>query len=248
MDAPLETCATRVAPPPARAARCLATWLALLPLGACAGWFFSGVQYPDRSRPVVRIETSGGVEFGAATELGVLFLGRTAVEGPCRVHLFLGEQLLVEDGRIDPFGGVYFRASIDRKHQHAALWTEPLVPGEELVALVMNEGSAAQVSVRMTQDPAASGDVLDAPDLPLPAGTPIFKSARERLHFVGLVTGAVELEEQGLGRRGFVVFAGPDRLAEALAVPENLAAPLRIKYRPDNLWVEEPPPREIGKD
>ncbi|MBI5849751.1 MAG: hypothetical protein HZB39_01725 [Planctomycetes bacterium] len=218
--------------------------LALLLCGGCSGWFFSGVQYPDRSRPVVRIETSAGVEYGAATEVGVLFLGRTATEGPCRVHQFLGDDLLVEDGRIDPFGGIYFRATIDRKHQHAPLWTGRLARGDELVALVMGDASVQSVGVNVSNDSAVDGDALDAPGIPLPAGTPLFREERGRLWFVGLVTGAAELEEQGLGRRAFVVFAGPDRLAEALAVPENAAAPLRIKYRPDNLWVEEPLPRE----
>ena len=80
---------------PRRTHRLLA--LALPLLGGCSGWFFSGVPYPDRTRPVVRIETRGGVEYGAATAVGVLFLGRTAASGPCRVRFFLGEQPLVCD-------------------------------------------------------------------------------------------------------------------------------------------------------
>ena len=222
--------------------------LALLSVASsCAGWFFSGVQYPDRSRPTVLIETSAGVELGVATSAGILFLGRTASEGPCRVHQYLGDQLTIEDGRIDRFGGVYYRATIDRKHQSCPLWTSPLEPGEVLVAQRIGKGGFDEFGVRVTRDPSVEGDALDEPGVALPVGSGIFKESAGRLHFVGLVTAAAELESPDGGRRGFVLFTGLDRLAEALAVPENGTAPLRVKYRSDNTWVGEPTPREVDR-
>lgn len=218
-----------------------------LALTACTGWFFSPTPRPDRSRPVVMIETREGVEFGAATSVGVLFLGRTAKEGPCRVHHFLGEQLVVDDGRIDAFGGVYQRATIDRKHQGAPLWTKPLEPGEFLVAQRIVGMTAEQVEVRVANDPAVEGDALVAPGIPLPLGSPLFKEADGRLHFVGLISAVAELEEQDAGRRAFLLFAGIDRLAEALAVPERISDPQRVRMLEDNRWVVEPPPREVGR-
>ena len=97
----------------------------VLATAGCSGWFFSGPDYPDRSRPLARIETQGGIEYGATTEFGVLFLGRTATEGPCRVRMFLGEQLIVDDGKIEPFGAGIWRASIDLVGQGAPLWRPP---------------------------------------------------------------------------------------------------------------------------
>lgn len=223
--------------------------LCALPLLAtsCTGWFFTGIQYPDRSRPVVLIETKAGAECGVATSEGILFLGRTAKEGVCRVHLFLGGQPIVEDGRIDGFGGVYSRAVIDRKHEAAPVWTRKLERGEGLIAQRWRGGDVENIDVRVSTDVAVDGDVLDAPDVELPLGTGVFKEADGRLHFVGLVAATADLEDASLGSRRFVLFTGPDRLAEALAVPERTSTPPQIKYRPDSTWIVEPPPREVDK-
>ena len=76
------------------AALCVAT-------AGCVSWFFSGEPTVDRSQPVAVVQTTEGVEHAATTEFGVLFLGRTATEGPCRVHYYLGPTPMVEDGTID---------------------------------------------------------------------------------------------------------------------------------------------------
>ena len=89
-----------------RTAACSAACAALLILPACTAHLFSSVDVVDRSRPVVRIETRGGTEFGAATELGILFLGRTATEGPCRIHYWLGPDPVTTDGTIEHAGAV----------------------------------------------------------------------------------------------------------------------------------------------
>ena len=90
-------------------------------LASCAGYLFSRAMVPpDRTRPVVRIETKDGVEYGAATTEGILFLNQRGSSGPCRVHYFLGHRLMVDSGEILPFGGVYHEASIDLKHRRSA--------------------------------------------------------------------------------------------------------------------------------
>ena len=40
-------------------------------LSGCSVWVFSGESWIDRTRPAVLVETTGGVELGAATEFGV---------------------------------------------------------------------------------------------------------------------------------------------------------------------------------
>jgi hypothetical protein len=225
---------------PNRRTRGLCAAPLLLVLGACSSWFFSGVPYPDRTRPVVRIETRGGVEYGAATEFGVLFLGRTATEGPCRVRFYVGEQLITDDGTIEPFGGVFVRAAIDLRHQAARVWTAPLRRSDPLVAMVIADRQVVEVPVQISGDEFASGDVLDHPGRELPIGTPLFvRVDTETRHFAGLVSGAATLEVPDGPARQYFVFAGPARLGEALAIPENDLAPVRIRYRPDGIWVEE---------
>lgn len=223
----------------ARPIRLLSIALPLAALASCSGWFFSGIQYPDRSRPVVRVDTRGGVEYGAATEFGVLFLGRTATEGPCRVHYFLGDRLLIDDGSIEPFGGPFLAANIDLRHQGAKLFTEPVRPYHTLLALVIDDRQAIEVPVQLASSGDVEGDVLVPPGRPLPVGTPLFVDDGERRWFVGLVSGEAVLERPNAAPERFVVFAGLDQLREALEVPENEMAPVRIKYRPDGVWVEE---------
>ena len=72
----------------------------LLVLPSCGVWFFSGEHWIDRSHPVALLETTGGIELAATTEFGVLSLGRSATEGPCRVHYFLGPTPLIESGEL----------------------------------------------------------------------------------------------------------------------------------------------------
>jgi hypothetical protein len=212
---------------------------AVLASAGCSGWFFSGVDYPDRSRPIARVETQGGIEYGATTEFGVLFLGRTATEGPCRVRMFLGEQLIVDDGKIEPFGGGIWRASIDLVGQGAPLWTSPITASQDLVALCLDGPLAVDVPVQLALLDGVDGDVIEAPGRDLPAGTPIFvRDEAERLWFAGLVSARATLQGAGGGTTELFVFAGPRALAEALEQPENHLAPVRIKYRPDGIWLE----------
>ena len=87
-------------------------------LPACT-LFAPGNPDPDRSRPIVRIQTRKGVEFGAATSEGILFLNQHGAAGPCRVQFYLGPYPAVEDGTIEKFGGVYQEASIALQHAAA---------------------------------------------------------------------------------------------------------------------------------
>ena len=222
----------------------LGTLVAALSASGCSNWFLSGVPYPDRTRPVVRIETRGGVEYGAATELGVLFLGRSAKRGPCRVHYFLGEQLLVDDGEIEAFGGVFWRAELGRRHSAARLWTSPVGPGDELIAIVIDGGRAVDVPVRVAQLEGVHGDVLGVPPRALPAGTPLFVAKDDQMCFVGLVSAEASVSVPGQLERRYVLFAGIDALRRALELPENDRADVRIEYRPDGTWREHRQRRE----
>jgi len=206
----------------------------------CSKWFFTGVEYPDRTRPVARIETRTGVEYGATTVEGILFLGRTAQNGPCRVNYYLGHEPtpLVESGEIRYLGSVFYVADMDLKTEAVDLLPRDPTPDDELVAMVYAGFEAAEISVQLATDGVVEGDVLTWPGVRLPAGTAIFTRSKkdQSLLLVGLVSGMATIEGDGPSQR-YVTFAGTDRLRELLAVPRLHPAGETIKFRPDDITV-----------
>jgi hypothetical protein len=217
---------------------CLAAaWLSTA--SACSTWLFSGYSEVDRSRPVALIETTGGVEYGATTELGILMLGRSATEGPCRVRYFLGPTPMIEDGHIEATGSSFYRAVMDLRTMHLRLLDHR--PGDEpLIAMWTEDGIVVHsVDVRLCADEGVEGDVLADPGQPLPAGAAVLADVDGNLRFVGLVTGKATLEAGG-DRRQYYTFAGVDRVRELLAVPEVWPTDYEVHYRPDDIIVRRP--------
>lgn len=206
----------------------------------CSKWFFSRIEYPDRTRPVARIETRTGVEYGATTVEGILFLGRTAQNGPCRVNYYLGHEPtpLVEAGEIRYLGSVFYVADMDLKTEAVDLLPRNPTPEDDLVAMVYAGFEAAEVPVQLARDGVAEGDVLAWPGVRLPAGAAIFARSEkdQSLLLVGLVSGMATIEGEGPPTR-YVTFAGTDRLRELLAVPRLHPAGETIEYRPDDINV-----------
>ncbi|MCA8944112.1 MAG: hypothetical protein KDB80_16225 [Planctomycetes bacterium] len=210
----------------------------LLVLPGCVSHLLSrSNRMPRDDRPVVRIETRGGVEYGAATDHGLLMLGRTATEGPCRVHYFLGDQLFVEDGVVEPAGGLFYRAEIDLKHQYAHFLGRDVTEQDELVAITFDGDSTSDVPLQLVREGGVSGDVARHPGVDLDAGTPVFvRSSEGDLLFVGLV--AAEASRSGEARtERYVVFTGADRLREMMLVPQRDPQPRKAKHRADGISV-----------
>lgn len=202
-------------------------------LASCTAHLFSTLPMPDRSRPIARIETRGGVEYGATTREGILFLGRTAQSGPCRVHYWLGPTLVVEDGYIEPAGGVFYRAMIDLQHQNVRLLPRDLTAADRIFAMVFSAGGVTEVPVRLANLAAVEGDVLVDPGRPLPAGASLFvRAADGDLQFAGLVAAELRLDGTRL-----IAFAGPDRLREALLSPQLHPKPPVPIHRPDGISI-----------
>lgn len=215
----------------------------LLPLlQGCSVWFFSGEAWIDRTRPAVLVETTGGVEFGAATEFGVLTLGRTAQSGPCRVHYFLGPTPLVEAGTLSAATPTFTSADIDLRTQAVRCLDRAPTPGDRLHAMWTPDGTTTvTVPVQLADDPGVAGDVLRIPAGGLPAGACILRTGGEDepVQFVGLVAGKATVDGPQ-GRREYYVFAGVDRIRELLAVPVQHPADLAPRYRPDDITVLKP--------
>lgn len=222
------------------APRWTAPALAALLLPSCSGWLFSGYDDFDRSRPVVLVETTGGVEYGATTEFGILTLGRTATDGPCRVHFFLGPTPLIEDGQVRTTGSTFCLAEMDLKSQQVRVFDRALTAEDELVAMWTEDGKeTTTVDVALASAPGVTGDVLQDPGRELPAGAAIFVDDDGELRFAGLVAGKAVL--QGAPGSGtYYVFAGLDRVREMLAVPEVHPTDYETRFRPDDITVRKP--------
>ena len=220
-------------------------YLPLLSLGllsSCSWWWFSTVIHPDRSRPVALIElVEKPSRLGVTTDHGIVFLNEDDAVGACRVHYFLGDDLVVESGELREVGGLYHLAEIDLKTPAVPMIDRDLRVGDALVAIVLDveQGSVDRIDVEL-----ASGDVegyaLKWPGRDLPAGAGIFlvrddKFAGE-LKFVGLATGLATRAGPN-GTEKFITFAGPARIREALALPRPMFRKRKVIHRPDGISV-----------
>jgi hypothetical protein len=217
-----------------------AATLVLLLLPGCSTWFFSGRQWIDRSRPVALVETTGGVEYGATTELGVLTLGRTATSGPCRVHYFLGPTPLIESGEIIATKSAFTRAEIDLKTQALRALDRPLRPTDELIVMWTPDGVTTKgQAVELASGAGIEGDLLRDPGQDLPAGATLLCRGEDGPLFAGLIAGRASVTGgQDDGR--YYVFAGVDRVRELLAVPTRHPVDVEIRYRTDDIPVVKP--------
>jgi len=218
----------------------LCTAALLLCQASCAWALFSSVPEADRSRPVALIETTGGIEYGATTEFGILTLGRSAYEGPCRVHYFLGSAPVIEDGEVEATGSSFFRARSDLRTQHLRVLDRAPTPDDELLAMWTADGrSTTEVAVQLAAADGVAGDVIADPGTELPAGAALFVRDDDGLRFCGLVAARAALQSGG-GEQRYYVFAGVDRVRELLAVPERWQIDYKRRYRPDDITVLRP--------
>jgi len=206
-------------------------------LSSCAQWFFSGRPESSRMRPVALVETTGGVELAATTEFGVLTLGRTATAGPCRVHYFLGEAPVVEDGTIAAATPTFCRADIVLATQSIRVLDRPLQEDDALVAMYTPDGKElVQVAVERAVGMGATGDLVDTRGTALPAGAAVLLDSDDGYRFVGLVTARAELTTDGSSRT-FHAYAGLDRLRELAAVPVPHPVNTTWDHRPDGVLI-----------
>lgn len=212
-------------------------------LSSCSEWFFSGETWIDRGRPVVLVETTGGVEPGAATEFGVLLLGRTATSGPCRVHYFLGPTPVIETGTLVPTGSMFVRAEIDLKTQSLRALDRPLTAEDELLVMWTLDGTTTSSrSVELARGNGLHGDQLRDPGAVLPTGATVLCRDQEGgWLFAGLVAGRAVVDG-GAAAGTYYVFAGVDRVRELLAVPSEHPRHLHPTYRTDDIMVMKPKP------
>lgn len=208
--------------------------LLALVLPGCSQWLLSGVPRPSNARPVMRIETRGGSELGVGTDAGILFLGRTAQKGPCRIHYWLGPTPLVDDGEVERWGGVFFRANMDLKHPYAPFLDRDLGDDEPLVALMTDGRSFEEIGLQRARGPGVAGDLVVWPGRDLEAGTGVFVYGERGLALVGMIAGSVQLGDQR-----YLVHTGTTALREALLAAKPSREPRRVVHRPDDITIDK---------
>jgi hypothetical protein len=216
--------------------------LVTLPLlQGCSVWFFSGESWVDRSQPVALLETTGGVEYAATTEFGVLSLGATADAGPCRVRYLLGDTPLVEEGTLQKVSDRFVRAEIDLKTQLARALDRAPTADDRLWVMWTPDGRDVEtVSVDLARGPGLEGDLLEDPGVALPGGaTLLCRGPNGEAMFAGMIAGVAAVDS-GPATGRYYVFAGVDRVRELLAVPHRFPIDLAPKYRSDGISVMKP--------
>ncbi len=215
--------------------------LLYLALSGCTTHLFSGDPKIDRSRPVAVVDIRGQASrLAATTDEGIVFLDKSTTETPCRVHYFLGPDLIVDDGIVEPLGGVYSRANIDLKTQAVPTLKRELTADDRLVALLLVGRNVVRLDVSLTKHSAVKGYAIDWPGQDLPEGTGIFThitGVNERgLAFVGLATGIAKLNIAG-DETKFITFTGPARMREAMANAKPVFQKHKVIHRPDGITI-----------
>ena len=186
-------------------------------------------------RPVVGIQTTKGRELGVTTEDGLLFLGRTASEGPAKALYFLGSAALIEAGDIHKLGGSIFELRLDVQLPTVPISFEPLQVGENLLMIGLDGEDEWQFSVSPVKNDVIFGSVLTYPSgferKPEYVGAGVFRSTSRGYVLVGLLKGAALFDS---GER-YLLLAGLTELKRALMTPRKAVIERRVIYRPDGL-------------
>lgn len=163
----------------------------------------------------VLVQTRGGVEQGASTPYGVVFLGRTAQDGPCEVTMFFGDGPSIEPGRIREIQPGLFKIDIDLRPPISEIsYTYPF-PDDDLLIGLVNGTDTRFYSTELADGTGATGTAVRVPSgFPRDAaasGAPLYRMEDGRYRLVGLITGIAQFN----GTRGsteVLTYLGPKDL------------------------------------
>lgn len=192
----------------------LAALFTILPFGAAC-------RTTPMPRGSVMIQTAAGAEQGVNTPYGVVFLGRTAREGPCEVVTFFGDGPAIEPARIRAISEQLYKAETELKIPACEIsYTYPM-PGDDLLIALVNGRETHFYKTDVAA--GVSGTAVEAPSgFPRSAeaaGAPVFRREDGRYRLIGLVNGVVRFGEGG-ARREVFTFTGPRDLV-ALAIHDH---------------------------
>lgn len=193
--------------------------------------------------PTIEVEGPNGSELGVGTPYGVVFLGRTAQSGEIDVTAWYGDGPSIEAALVESLGGGVYLASTEIRVPAVALDFSALPAGTEVL---IRGRRGAQVWT-------ADGEVRVHPDvdgLLISAGSGFVASNDQigagvylrgpdgeedaKLRLVGLISGGLELEENGTARR-YLTCVGAQDLWRVTAWHRDLSHKRRWVYREDIL-------------
>jgi len=214
-----------------RAPRTIAALLALATSAACIA--------PDPD-PTVLVRTSRGVELGASTTHGVVFLGSTAISGEAEVMAWFGDGPSLEPSLIEPLGAGLCTVDVDIDLPMVPLSFDLPAEGARVEIRGRDVAGAWTREARCVRDPLADGLLLTVPDDPLPAeslGAGVYvRDRHERLRLLGLLTGRALLVDGAGDERGpreVLVAVGPADLWRVVSYGRNRHRPQPWVYRED---------------
>jgi hypothetical protein len=190
--------------------------------------------------PTVLVRTSGGVELGASTTYGVVFLGTTATSGEAEVVAWFGDGPELEPSLVESIGGGLYSVDVDIDL--------PAVPmsfdlPDTSTPLEIRGRDAAGPWVRTTRradEPTATGLLLLVPDEPLPpasSGAGVYlRDRRGQLRLIGLLAGRVQVIDSAYpsaAPRERLAAIGPTDLWRLVSYRRNRHRPDPWVYRED---------------
>lgn len=214
-----------------RVPRLLVAALALATASSCV------TSDPD---PTVLVRTANGVELGASTTHGIVFLGTTATSGEAEILAWFGDGPSLEPSLIEPLGAGLCTVDVDIDLPAVALTFDLPTDGARVEIRGRDVEGAWVREARCVVDPHADGLLLTVPDEPLPAmslGAGVYvRDRHEHLRLLGLLTGrALIVDAEGSTRepREVLVAVGPADLWRVVSYGRNRHRPQPWVYRED---------------
>jgi hypothetical protein len=194
------------------------------------------------SDPTLVVETEGGRELGAATDWGVVFLGRTAKAGPVRITAWYGDGPSLEKTVIEPLGPDLCTADTPLRLPDAAIDFRDPRPGEVLIVHGRDAQGAWSEKVTVLEDPRILGLVTTIParlaTTPDQVGAGVYSIPPDgdvrAKKLVGLAAGVLRLRTTA-GEREYLSVVGPQELWRLVTARRDAGARRPRVYRDDIL-------------
>jgi hypothetical protein len=231
--------------PPRMPAR-LSALLSVL-LGCAAGCNSPALRPLQRTYKVVdpTIDVQGplGRELGVGTEYGVVFLGRSAQSGEVDVTAWYGDGPSIEAALVEALGGGLYLASTEIRVPSVVLDFGKLEPGAEVLIRGRRGADVWTCEGKVRAHPDVDGLLLSAgegfvdSDDQIGAGVYLRGpkgQEDEGLRLVGLLSGALEIDDGG-ARKRYLTAVGAQDLWRLTAWHRDLSHKRRWVYREDIL-------------
>lgn len=225
---------------------CVFALAACIGLAACSsqGRALDTLSFTNKQvDPTVEVRGRAGNELGVGTEYGVVFLGRSAQSGEIDVTAWYGDGPSIEAALVESLGGGVYLASTEIRVPAVALDFSALPAGTEVLirgrrgARVWSADGVVRVHPNVQGLLLSAGSGFESSDDQIGAG--VFLRGPdgqedEGLRLVGLVSGGLEIEENGAQRR-YLTCVGAQDLWRVAAWHRDLSHKRRWVYREDIL-------------